>query len=177
MNLIAYINTKRVDNEIVKLSELSEDEYKMYITMRRDENKPIREQVIKEKKEVIKIEKIKKIKERKDKGKSRNKYDSSLSLKHKRYLYRANSKGLAFELTSEEFESLCKGRCVYCMNAATGVDRRDNKKGYTLRNSQSCCFTCNSMKASMSEDSFIDHIRRIVQIYDNKDNLQLNEYE
>jgi len=105
---------------------------------------------------------------RADKGKVRMKYDQSLSKKHRSYLSRANAKRLEFTLTAEEFERLCNGTCVYCSEPATGIDRKDSRRGYTTSNSQSCCGTCNMMKRTMSEHQFIEHCQKIVAIYQQK---------
>ncbi len=47
--------------------------------------------------------------------------------------------------------------------APTGIDRRDNKKGYTYNNSQPCCYTCNHMKWGMTEYNFLEHIKIILR--------------
>ena len=42
-----------------------------------------------------------------------------------------------------------------------GIDRLDSYLHYSVENCVSCCKTCNTMKASMKVDDFINHIRRI----------------
>jgi 5-methylcytosine-specific restriction endonuclease McrA len=151
MKIIDYINSKRTDNQSIRsLSELSDQEYEHYYKMRIAEMHPYKA-------------KPKKVKEVKDEAKTRKKYDTNLSAKHKRYLGRANAKKLPFHLTPEDFEKMCKGTCVYCGQPATGIDRRDNKKGYTYNNSQPCCYTCNHMKWGMTEYNFLEHIKIILR--------------
>lgn len=152
MQLISYINSKRGEPFITDLKQISDEEFIYYNKLRNKELHPT----------VPKPRKIKEKKVRIDKGKSRTKYDSSLSQKHKRYLARANAKGLEFTLTGSEFDTICKGICIYCQNPATGIDRRNNKQGYTLSNSQPCCHICNTMKGAMSEGQFIEHCQTIL---------------
>jgi hypothetical protein len=42
-----------------------------------------------------------------------------------------------------------------------GLDRIDNSKGHLPSNVVPCCTNCNMMKASLSVDAFIDHIKLI----------------
>lgn len=101
-------------------------------------------------------------KKRKDVGKKRAKYDSSLPLRYRQYLGRANKKSLTFELTVEEFEAICKGKCCYCGSFnKIGVDRKDSSLGYTIDNVQSCCGTCNWMKQSTRHEDFLKHVDKI----------------
>lgn len=93
--------------------------------------------------------------------------------------YKSNAKrrGREFSLTDEEFESLTKGCCYYCgippstklthksYNGAytyNGVDRINNTKGYTKENSVSCCSICNRAKSTMSQESFLQWIQRLI---------------
>lgn len=97
------------------------------------------------------------------------------------YKKKAEYRKINFELTFDEFKKLTSGSCVYCnilhSNIKTrhrnnkiasnvilyynGVDRVDNKKGYTTENSVSCCKICNQAKHTMSEQNFIDWILRV----------------
>jgi hypothetical protein len=79
----------------------------------------------------------------------------------------AAKRGLPFDLTNEQFETLLKRRCYLCgaePNPLIGVDRIDNTKGYTVENSVSCCWVCNRMKADLSLPTFIAHINRINEV-------------
>ena len=42
-----------------------------------------------------------------------------------------------------------------------GVDRVDNTQGYTLENSRPCCKICNHLKGSLSEQQFIERVKKI----------------
>ena len=158
MNLIQYINSKRADNQqITQLSELTDQEFEHY-------TKPKSKESVKQK--PVKEPKEKKV--RADKNKKRVKYDSSLPHQYREYLSRANRKQIEFSLSVEEFTTLASGTCVYCPAPATGIDRKNSKKGYTISNSQSCCSKCNWMKGQLREDDFIEHCQRIVSVYHSK---------
>ena len=87
-------------------------------------------------------------------------------------------------LTPLDFKALTEGNCHYCGSPPAnwtkvptikniqynGVDRIDNKKGYHLGNVVSCCKTCNAMKSALSQEQFIDHIRRVLQHHDSSSN-------
>lgn len=95
-----------------------------------------------------------------------------------------------FQLSIEEFKSICLGNCVYCgMNPSkiyppsgrakssptkgliyvNGVDRIDSSKHYFKENCVSCCSICNQAKRNMSLEEWQDWIDRIVLF--NKGNL------
>jgi hypothetical protein len=91
---------------------------------------------------------------------------------YKSYRKRALDKSLPFELTLIQFNKLIQSTCVYCGTKAednkrsgkvnfNGVDRIDNKKGYTINNSGACCSMCNYMKASYTVKAFLAHTRKI----------------
>ena len=100
---------------------------------------------------------------RSDKGKERNKYDSTLPQKYKLYLMRANKKQLSFELTIKQFNEIVSKPCTYCGNSSNGVDRLDSLKGYSLDNSQPCCSMCNMMKYIHSQEVFLSHVAKIYE--------------
>ena len=100
--------------------------------------------------------------ERSDKGKKRVKYDSSLPLRYRQYLGRANQRGLLFELTVDDFNTIFRGACVYCGSTSKiGVDRVDSSLGYNLENVQPCCGTCNWMKQQARHEDFLRHVDKI----------------
>ena len=105
------------------------------------------------------LEKTKK--ERKDKGKTRAKYDSSLPKGYIAYLKRANSKGWQFELSVEQWQHAKTQPCTYCGDLSTGMDRIDSNKGYIQGNMVPACYKCNMMKLRYTEDEFIEHIKKI----------------
>lgn len=97
----------------------------------------------------------------------------------------AKHKQRSFNLTKEQFLQLVMGNCFYCNKAPednstvalcstkevhgwsrygihhNGIDRVDNTIGYTLENCVPCCTLCNRMKYTLSAKTFIEHIRRI----------------
>lgn len=92
--------------------------------------------------------------------------------------YAAIRRGYLFELTIDEFINLIEGHCKYCgikpycINNAknvinynrykyNGVDRIDNTKGYTVKNSTSCCAICNNAKGTLTLKEFNNWIQRI----------------
>jgi hypothetical protein len=101
-------------------------------------------------------------KQRSDKGSTRAKYDPSIPMKMRSYIGRANKKGIAFELTIEQFNQLCSSACAYCNGASNiGIDRKDSSIGYVIDNCQPACGKCNMMKYTFDEDSFLQQILRI----------------
>ena len=94
----------------------------------------------------------------------------------------AHRRSFSFELSKEKFRVLTKGNCVYCgvqplqhhtardyctPYVYNGVDRKDNKQGYTEENSVSCCGVCNKAKRAMSVSQFMEWIERLVKFYTN----------
>ncbi len=96
------------------------------------------------------------------------------------YVQGAKGRGLSFSLTLLEFKALVSSCCHYCgsppdkwakslnknnrMNGnvkVTGVDRKDNAKGYELGNCLSCCSVCNFAKHSMTYEAFIQYLDRL----------------
>jgi hypothetical protein len=65
----------------------------------------------------------------------------------------AKKRGLEFNLSLDEFIIEISKPCIYCNNllgeksvTASGLDRKDNNKGYVSDNICSCCWICNSIK-------------------------------
>ncbi len=78
------------------------------------------------------------------------------------YKCRAKRKGLDFDLTLENFETLRHAYCEYCGdNDTLGFDRIDSSTGYVRENVTACCKTCNTMKNSLSYGEFMAHIAKI----------------
>jgi hypothetical protein len=101
-------------------------------------------------------------KKRNDANKPRNKYDKSLPKEYKSYISRANNKGIAFDLSIEEFYTIVNKDCVYCgAEGMNGLDKVNPKGGYTKDNIVPCCFKCNTMKFIYSQKDFIKHINKI----------------
>lgn len=84
----------------------------------------------------------------------------------------AKLRGYSCELTLDQFISLCKEPCYYCGDAPeirssglikNGVDRFDNKIGYTKDNCVPCCPTCNTIKLDYPYDFIIGHIEKMLR--------------
>jgi hypothetical protein len=91
----------------------------------------------------------------------------------------AIKRNLDYNLTTEEFNVLVAGNCVYCGDSLsntikgqgktsgdfkyTGIDRLDSSKGYSKENCVSCCWTCNNMKHITKQEDFLNHIEKIFQ--------------
>lgn len=64
----------------------------------------------------------------------------------------ARSRGLEWNLTYDEYVRLRKQGCSYCkypiggVAGSVGLDRIDNKVGYTLENVVPCCGPCNTLR-------------------------------
>lgn len=90
----------------------------------------------------------------------------------------AKNRNLEFSLTKDEFYKLTKENCWYCGKEPSqikkdhkcknyylynGIDRWDNAKGYIWKNCVPCCGMCNKMKSILSEEIFINHVRKIAR--------------
>lgn len=109
------------------------------------------------------LESLKRIrKKRSDSGKERSAYKSNLPADYRKYLNRANQKGLAFELTVEQFNQIRAHNCVFCGSSnKIGVDRINSREGYVMDNCQPACGRCNIMKFTLDEEDFLQHILKI----------------
>ena len=105
-------------------------------------------------------------------------YESAFHDLYIRYKGNAKARGLAFELSHEDFYKLTNQVCHYCgispqqiMTKAhyvstytyNGIDRLDNSLGYILENCVPCCGTCNKAKLVMSKQEFLEWIRRVYE--------------
>jgi len=94
-----------------------------------------------------------------------------------RYKRSAKRKGIDFTLSDDDLRKLFKSPCRYCGRSETntckglgktsgdydyvGIDRINPFKGYTKSNTAPCCWTCNMMKNTLTEESFLEHIKLI----------------
>lgn len=97
----------------------------------------------------------------------------------KQYRDGARSRGLSFELDIDEFKTLTSSKCHYCgadpssihygdsrLNpwfayTYNGIDRKNNKIGYTVNNCLPCCTACNRAKLQTSYDEFIVYLEKV----------------
>jgi len=99
------------------------------------------------------------------------------------YKWQAKKRAFTFELTAAMFRELTSKPCVYCgkepaqryapakSNAPyiyNGIDRIDNKLGYTIDNCASCCGTCNDMKRIRTVEDFLAACSRVTNFQNSK---------
>jgi len=92
------------------------------------------------------------------------------------YKYSATIRGLSWRLTNSQFDLLTNGPCFFCGRSPNnikktgrangrfvynGIDRLNNKFGYTKTNVVSCCNTCNKAKRDMTLTKFLSWIKAI----------------
>ena len=100
------------------------------------------------------------------------------------YQERAIKKGLAFDITRDQFKQLAKMNCHYCgappsatsyrgtrgtfksgknlsQYVYNGLDRKDSSIGYIQDNVVPCCGVCNHAKHTMSYQEFVDWLDRV----------------
>ena len=89
-------------------------------------------------------------------------YSYKLLPRYSAYRLGAIGRNLTFELTLQEFNNIIDKPCYLCSyDGIVGIDRKDNKKNYTVENSNPCCFTCNRMKGDLEFDIFIEKIQAV----------------
>jgi hypothetical protein len=81
------------------------------------------------------------------------------------YKWGARNRGIAFELTFEQFVAFWQKPCHYCGGEidTIGLDRIDSAKGYIVDNVVPCCSTHNLMKNDMTHDQFVNACRIVVK--------------
>ena len=77
------------------------------------------------------------------------------------YKKRAIKEDRSWELCYNDFTKLLRQGCYYCDGRGGGIDRVDNRLGYTLDNSVSCCRRCNMMKSDMSLKDFVYRCQQV----------------
>lgn len=89
----------------------------------------------------------------------------SLPERWRAYKKGAAKRGLEFTLTLKEFSAFWQAPCTYCTDdiKTIGLDRMNNRIGYTKTNVAPCCKICNYMKQGLSQDEFIERCARIVR--------------
>jgi hypothetical protein len=77
--------------------------------------------------------------------KAKSKYDVAKGI--------AKRRGIAFNLSFEEFAELTQHDCAYCGGELSkysySLDRKDNAKGYEIQNVVPCCIRCNMVKSNI----------------------------
>jgi hypothetical protein len=89
------------------------------------------------------------------------------------YQQNAKSRKIEFNLTVDEFKSICSQNCAYCglkpqprtarrhIIYANGVDRMNPDFGYFIGNVNPSCSECNRMKGTMTVEEFESHVDSI----------------
>ena len=93
------------------------------------------------------------------------------------YKQHAQRRGKLFQLDREAFRNIIVQNCTYCGSEPerevnrrepvckgicyNGIDRIDSKVGYIQSNCVPCCKICNYMKHILTQDQFLEHIRKI----------------
>jgi len=91
------------------------------------------------------------------------------------YKSNARKRGVFFDLTYTQFETLVDGECYFCGDTGgntlrkrgynvysyTGIDRVDNSVGYLPSNCVSCCSWCNRAKNNGALANFVDKCKKI----------------
>lgn len=115
-------------------------------------------------------------------GKSRILPNHGAAINHAYHCYKQSAieRNFSFKLSKKRFIKFTKQNCHYCgispyaiyghyrhnKNKAdgwkyNGIDRKDNKLGYTLDNSVTCCKICNRAKSGMPYEQFMDWINQV----------------
>jgi hypothetical protein len=93
------------------------------------------------------------------------------------YRRSARIRQIDFSLNKDEFRVLVVCNCYYCNRPPqskyqnkrfaddyfiyNGIDRIDSAMGYSVENCVTCCADCNYAKGSLSQENFLDLIRKI----------------
>jgi 5-methylcytosine-specific restriction endonuclease McrA len=92
------------------------------------------------------------------------------------YKRHARDRGYKWKLNRNDVESIIKNKCYYCGSTASnikitkntiiplkynGIDRVNNRIGYTLKNIVPCCRICNRAKGNLTKSKYIKWINKI----------------
>ena len=82
----------------------------------------------------------------------------------------AKKRNLCCDLSKKEYDDLLESeQCAYCYGnlhrAGSGLDRKDNTKGYTLDNVTVCCKSCNTVKGENLTYEEMQIMMQAIQIY------------
>ena len=106
---------------------------------------------------------------------------SSMRMAMMNYKNGAKTRRLKYNLTEEQFKEITQQDCYYCgaepnnksehkghngIYIYNGLDRIDNKKGYTIDNVVPCCWICNIAKHNLTLQEFKDWIRKVYKRLD-----------
>jgi hypothetical protein len=110
-----------------------------------------------------------------------NKSGDSVESLYNKYRNESVKRSKDFYLSMSEIKQLVFQKCFYCgggLNSIhgkllhTGIDRMDNNIGYTKENCVPCCKFCNKMKHILSKDKFLEHIKKVYEHQQQKQQSQ-----
>jgi len=82
---------------------------------------------------------------------------------------------LPFEITQSQWDILTRQSCYLCgykQINGIGLDRVDNTiRGYTFTNVRPCCGSCNNMKNEIDLETFINHCKKVSEIWQNTESF------
>ena len=107
------------------------------------------------------------------------------------YKSNARKRGISFDLSYAQFETLVDSECYFCGDSGgntlrkrgydvysyTGIDRVDNSVGYLPSNCISCCSWCNRAKNNGTLANFVDKCKKItsrVEMYEKYFDIGVN---
>lgn len=105
--------------------------------------------------------------------------EAALNQLYTQYKKGARHRNFEFSLSKDFFKQITQKDCFYCGEKPirqyahdtcrkgkytyNGIDRVDNKKGYTEFNVLPCCKDCNKAKATLLQADFFSMIKRIYE--------------
>lgn len=116
--------------------------------------------------------------------------EANFNVLYSNYKRNAKNRGYSFNLTKAQFKKITKQNCFYCgiepkmekinnkrnngKYLYNGVDRVDNKKGYSVDNCVAACKECNLGKGKKHIKEFLNWIKRVSS---NMENISYEKYE
>jgi hypothetical protein len=105
---------------------------------------------------------------------------ASMHVIYNGYKQKCRLKHIIFDLSIEQFKYITSQKCHYCGTNPNqqmpfhkktyygaykynGIDRKNPKLGYTIKNSVSCCKRCNFAKSYFSINNFLKHVKKIYE--------------
>lgn len=99
-------------------------------------------------------------------------YNQDSQTSYNYYKNKAMNDGTLFKLTEKQYDKLIIKPCKYCKyTGRIGIDRFDNKIGYTVKNSVPCCKYCNYTKCADDINTFKENCVLIHKSFDSGDTI------
>jgi hypothetical protein len=118
--------------------------------------------------------------------------ESNFNALYGSYRRSAQSRGIEFNITKEQFKIITQENCYYCgieplqkydgkgerYNNGywiyNGIDRKDDRKGYEINNCVPSCKICNYAKQGLTDIEFLNHVKKIYNNHIEKDSIGSN---